>query len=75
MKKRKLGIPGEDRLQRKGISYSSVQDIDLFKGLEVVVIGGGNSGVQTAEDLFRIGCDVTLVTQGKMIADKKILTI
>ncbi|MGW8314135.1 MAG: FAD-dependent oxidoreductase [Bacteroidales bacterium] len=71
MKKRKLGIPGEDRLVRKGVSYSSVQDIELFKGLDIVVIGGGNSGVQTADDLSKIGCKVTLVTQGKMIADKK----
>jgi len=71
MKKRKLGIPGEDRLQRKGVSYSSVQDINLFKGLDIVVIGGGNSGVQTADDLTKIGCKVALVTQGKMIADKK----
>ena len=71
MKKRKLGIPGEDRLLRKGVSYSSVQDIDLFIGLDLVVIGGGNSGAQTAEDLTKIGCEVTLVTQGKMIADKK----
>lgn len=69
MKKRKLGIPGEDRLQRKGISYSSVHDIALFKGLDMVVIGGGNSGLQTTEQLLKIGCKVTIVTQGKMIAD------
>lgn len=69
MKKRKLGIPGEDRLQRKGICYSLVHDIDLFKGSDVVVIGGGNSGVQTANDLQKAGCTVTLVTMGKMLAD------
>ncbi|NOZ48101.1 MAG: FAD-dependent oxidoreductase [Chlorobi bacterium] len=71
MKKRKMGIPGEDRLVRKGVSYSSVQDISLFKGLDVVVIGGGNSGAQTAEDLSKTGCNVSLITKGKMIADQK----
>jgi NADH-dependent peroxiredoxin subunit F len=71
MKKRKLGIPGENRLQRKGICYSLVHDIDLFKGSDVVVIGGGNSGVQTANDLQKAGCTVTLVTMGKMLADPK----
>ncbi len=71
MKKRKLGILGEDRLQRKGISYSSVQDISLFSGMDVVVIGGGNSGVQTANDLKRICRSVILVSKGNLIADKK----
>nr|WP_321409129.1 FAD-dependent oxidoreductase [uncultured Carboxylicivirga sp.] len=71
MKKRKLSIPGEDRLQRKGICYSSVHDIDMFKGSNVSVVGGGNSGVQTAHDLQQIGCNVTLITMGKMIADPK----
>ncbi len=71
MKKRKLGIPGEAKLVRKGVSYSAVQDIGLFKGLDIVVIGGGNSGLQTANDLSKIGCQVSVVTKGKMIADPK----
>ncbi len=71
MKKRKLGIPGEKELARKGVSYRSVQDIGLFKGLDVVVIGGGNSGVQTANDLNKNGCNVTIVTKGEMIADRE----
>ncbi|MFO8234664.1 MAG: FAD-dependent oxidoreductase [Bacteroidales bacterium] len=70
MKKRKLGIKGENRLQRKGIFYKSVQDISLLEGKEVVVIGGGNSAIQTANDLLNSNCKVSIVTKGKMIADK-----
>ncbi len=70
MKKRKLGIRGEDRLQRKGIFYKSVQDIGLLGGKDVVVIGGGNSAIQTANDLLNNGCKVTIVTQGRLIADR-----
>lgn len=70
MKRKKLGIPGEERLQRKGVSYSSVQDVALFKGLDVVVIGGGNSGIQVANDLKNLGCKVTLVSKGKLLADQ-----
>jgi len=70
MKRRKLGIPGEERLQRKGVSYSKVQDLPLFSGMEVVVIGGGNSGVQAANDLQKLGAIVTIVTKGKLMADQ-----
>jgi alkyl hydroperoxide reductase subunit F len=70
MKRRKLGVPGEERLQRRGICYSSMQDIALFKGKDVIVIGGGNSGVQTATDLVKLGCKVMLISQGKLSADK-----
>lgn len=70
MKRKRIGIPGEERLQRKGVSYSSVQDIALFKGLEIVVIGGGNSAVQTANDLKNLDCKVTLISKGRLIADR-----
>jgi alkyl hydroperoxide reductase subunit F len=70
MKRRKLNVPGEDRLQRRGIFYSSAHDITFCKGSNVVVVGGGNSGVQTANNLKNIGCHVTLVSKGKLIADK-----
>jgi alkyl hydroperoxide reductase subunit F len=70
MKRRRLGVPGEERLQRKGVCYSSLQDIALFKGMDVVVVGGGNSGVQTANDLYKLNCNVTIVSQGKFTADE-----
>lgn len=69
MKRRRLGVPGEERLLRKGVSYSAVQETALFKGLDVVVVGGGNSGIQTASDLKKLGCKVTLVSKGKLIGD------
>jgi NADH-dependent peroxiredoxin subunit F len=70
MKRRMLGIPGEESLLRRGVSYSMAQDIGLFKGMDVVIVGGGNSGVQTANELKNAGCRVSLISKGKLIADQ-----
>jgi alkyl hydroperoxide reductase subunit F len=69
MKRRKLGIPGEEKLLRKGVSHSSLQDTALFAGKHAVVVGGGNSGVQTARDLLESDCQVTLVEKANITAD------
>lgn len=69
MKRRTLGISGEESLLRRGVSYSMVQDIALFKGVEVAVVGGGNSGVQAATELKNAGCKVSLISKEKLIAD------
>jgi len=56
-----LGIPGESRLSGLGVSYCSTCDGPLFKGKEVVVIGGGDSAATEALHLHNIGVKVTLV--------------
>jgi len=56
-----LGIPGEDRLSGRGVSYCSTCDGPLFKGKKVIMVGGGNSAVTEALHLHNIGVDVTLI--------------
>ena len=75
MKRRKLGIPGEERLLRKGVSHSALQDTSIFAGKHVVVVGGGNSGIQTARGLLQSGCQVTLVEKANIMADPSELEI
>lgn len=60
-KHRHLGVPGEDRLAGRGVSYCSTCDGPLFRGKKVIMVGGGNSAVTEALHLFHIGIDVTLV--------------
>ena len=69
MKRRKLGMPGEERLLRRGVLHSALQDASLFAGKHVVVVGGGNSGVQTARGLLQSGCHVTLAEKANITAD------
>jgi alkyl hydroperoxide reductase subunit F len=75
MKRRKLGIPGEQRLLRKGVSHSTLQDTSIFSGKNIVVVGGGNSGMQTTRGLLQSGCHVTLVEKANITADPSELEI
>jgi alkyl hydroperoxide reductase subunit F len=70
MKRRTLGVPGEERLLRRGVSHNLVQDSALFKGMDVFVVGGGNSGAQAAIELANAGCRVSLVSKGMLNADE-----
>ena len=58
---RHLGAPGESRLSGHGVSYCSTCDGPLFKGKQVVIVGGGNSAVTEALHLHNIGVQVTIV--------------
>ncbi|HFP8695656.1 TPA: alkyl hydroperoxide reductase subunit F [Enterococcus faecium] len=48
---RSINVPGEKEFKNKGIAYCPHCDGPLFKGKEIAVIGGGNSGVEAAIDL------------------------
>ena len=60
-KPRSLNIPGEAECVGKGVHYCSTCDGPFYKGLDVAVIGGGNSGVEAALDLSGIAKSVTLI--------------
>jgi alkyl hydroperoxide reductase subunit F len=58
---RNVGVPGEAEYRNKGVAYCPHCDGPLFKGKDVAVIGGGNSGVEAAIDLAGIVRHVTLI--------------
>ncbi|MEM1700020.1 MAG: FAD-dependent oxidoreductase [Desulfurococcaceae archaeon] len=59
--KRKLGVPGEDKLTGKGVSYCAVCDGPLFKNKTVAVVGGGNSAFTSALFLSNYASKVYLI--------------
>ena len=58
---RKVNVPGEQEYSNKGVAYCPHCDGPLFKGRNVAVIGGGNSGVEAAIDLAGVVAHVTLI--------------
>jgi alkyl hydroperoxide reductase subunit F len=58
---REMNVPGEQEYKAKGVCFCPHCDGPLFKGKNVAVIGGGNSGVEAAIDLAGIVAHVTLL--------------
>jgi alkyl hydroperoxide reductase subunit F len=58
---RNMNVPGEQAYRTKGVAYCPHCDGPLFKGKDVAVIGGGNSGVEAAIDLAGVVRSVTVL--------------
>ena len=58
---RELGIPGEKENIGNGVAYCPHCDGPFFKGRDVIVVGGGNSGIEAAIDLAGIVKHVTVL--------------
>jgi len=71
---RHLNVPGESRLAGRGVSYCSTCDGPLFKGKQVVMVGGGNSAVTEALHLFHMGVKVTLIHRRDSLRAQEFLT-
>ncbi|MBH8601848.1 alkyl hydroperoxide reductase subunit F [Thermoactinomyces sp. CICC 23799] len=58
---RNVGVPGEEKFRNKGVANCTHCDAPLFAGKDVAVIGGGNSGIESAIDLAGIANHVTVL--------------
>ncbi|MEE8470784.1 MAG: FAD-dependent oxidoreductase [Dehalococcoidia bacterium] len=65
-----LDVPGEERLKGRGVSYCAICDGPLFSGEKVAVIGGGNSALEAADDMTRIGEHVHLISLTPLTGDQ-----
>ncbi len=68
--KRKLDVPGEERLAGKGVVYCSTCDGPLFRDLRIAVVGAGNSGLEAAIEMSGVARWVYLLSSRGLVGDE-----
>jgi len=74
---RHLNVPGENDYIGSGVAFCTHCDGPFYKGKKVVVVGGGNSGLEAAIDLSSIATEVTVLEymdelKGDMVLQDKL---
>ncbi|PIN87326.1 thioredoxin-disulfide reductase [Candidatus Woesearchaeota archaeon CG10_big_fil_rev_8_21_14_0_10_44_13] len=64
---RKLGVPGEERLANKGVTYCAICDGPLFRDKKVAIIGGGNSALEAADFMLKIADRIYMIDSAEQL--------
>jgi thioredoxin reductase (NADPH) len=70
---RRLGTAGEKDYIGRGVHFCATCDAPLYRGKEVLVVGGGNSAVQESLFIARFASHVTVLVRGSELTATKII--
>src|SRR3989475_2610247 len=70
---RRLGVPGEQELAGRGVSYCAVCDGAFFKGQTLAVVGGGDAAVEEGDFLTRYASKVYIIHRRDQLRAQPIL--
>jgi len=70
---RELKVPGEAEFKNRGVTYCATCDAPFFEGLDVAVVGGGNSGLEAVVQLTKIAKSIRLIEVGPQLKADPVL--
>lgn len=73
VKPRKLQVPGEEEFYHRGVTYCTICDGPLYKGKDIVILGSGNSALESSLMMVEIAKSVTVLIRGDKFKGETVL--
>lgn len=70
----RLGVPGEDKLAGKGVTYYAKRDVDKFAGKRILLVGGGNTTAKSALLAKTVASEVALIHRRESLRTYPVMT-